>query len=60
MTAAAADRAECVYMPQLDASRDRELVGLLPDFLTEEIRFPRQHAAKFYARVMKALTERVD
>lgn len=47
------------YMPQLDASRDRALIDLLPDYLVEEITFPRQHAAKFYSRVNKALTETV-
>lgn len=48
------------YRPQLDPSRDRELMELLPEYLTEEITFPRPHAAKFYARVTKALTERLD
>ncbi|KAK3503064.1 chromosome segregation protein Csm1/Pcs1-domain-containing protein [Neurospora crassa] len=47
------------YMPQLDASRDRALIDLLPDYLVEEITFPKQHAAKFYSRVNKALTETV-
>ncbi|KAK3955468.1 chromosome segregation protein Csm1/Pcs1-domain-containing protein [Pseudoneurospora amorphoporcata] len=47
------------YMPQLDTNRDRALIDLLPDYLVEEITFPRQHAAKFYSRVNKALTETV-
>lgn len=47
-------------MPQLDPSRDRELIDLLPDFLVEEITFPRPHAAKFYARVIKSLNERPE
>lgn len=47
-------------MPQLDESRDRDLIEVLPNFLVEEISFPRPHAAKFYARVMKSLTERLD
>ncbi|KAK5657678.1 hypothetical protein OQA88_2750 [Cercophora sp. LCS_1] len=45
------------YTPMLDPSRDRPLIEILPDFLVEEITFPRPHAIKFYARVMKALTE---
>lgn len=49
--------AQFLYMPQLDANRDRSLIEILPDYLVEEITFPRPHAAKFYARVMKALTE---
>ena len=52
------DDAQCSYVPQLDLSRDRELMELLPDYLVEEITFPRPQAAKFYARVVKALTER--
>ncbi|KAK3398545.1 putative MAM1 protein [Sordaria brevicollis] len=48
------------YMPQLDTNRDRALIDLLPDYLVEEITFPRQHAAKFYSRVNKALTETVQ
>ncbi|KAK3944782.1 chromosome segregation protein Csm1/Pcs1-domain-containing protein [Diplogelasinospora grovesii] len=51
--------AQFLYVPQLDPSRDRPLIDMLPDYLVEEITFPRPHAAKFYARVMKALTERV-
>ena len=49
--------AQFLYMPQLDPNRDRSLIDILPDYLVEEITFPRPHAAKFYARVMKALTE---
>ncbi|KAK3391023.1 chromosome segregation protein Csm1/Pcs1-domain-containing protein [Podospora didyma] len=54
------DEAQFLYMPQLDANRDRALVDMLPDYLVEEISFPRQQAAKFYARVTKALTEQVN
>ncbi|KAK8128307.1 hypothetical protein PG984_009415 [Apiospora sp. TS-2023a] len=54
------DDAEFIYMPQLDESRDRDLIEVLPNFLVEEISFPRPHAAKFYARVMKSLTERLE
>lgn len=52
------DDAQCNYVPQLDPSRDKALMELLPDYLVDEITFPRQHAAKFYARVVKALTEK--
>lgn len=51
------EQAQYLYMPQLDPSRDRELIDLLPDYLVEEITFPRPHAAKFYARVIKSLNE---
>lgn len=48
------------YKPQLDKDRDGELIEMLPDYLREEITFPRPHASKFYSRVTKSLTERVD
>ncbi|CAK7211501.1 hypothetical protein SBRCBS47491_001147 [Sporothrix bragantina] len=51
------DSAQFVYMPQLDPRRDAALIELLPDYLVEEISFPRMQAAKFYKRVMQALTE---
>ena len=52
------DDAQCVYVPQLDPSRDKTMTDLLPDYLVDEITFPRPQAAKFYARVVKALTEK--
>ena len=52
------DDAQCSYIPQLDPSRDSALMDLLPDYLVDEITFPRPQAAKFYARVVKALTEK--
>ncbi|KAI1275223.1 chromosome segregation protein Csm1/Pcs1-domain-containing protein [Xylaria sp. FL0933] len=52
--------AQFMYMPQLDAARDEELIETLPDYLVEEITFPRLHAAKFYSRVVKALSERPE
>lgn len=54
------DEAEFMYKPQLDEHRDSQLIDLLPDFLVEEITFSRPHAAKFYARVLKSLTEKLD
>ncbi|KUJ16863.1 uncharacterized protein LY89DRAFT_707311 [Mollisia scopiformis] len=50
--------AQCSYIPQLDPSRDKALIELMPEYLTDEITFPRPQAAKFYARVVKALTEK--
>ncbi|KAJ5543090.1 Monopolin complex subunit Csm1/Pcs1 [Penicillium sp. DV-2018c] len=52
------DKAEFQYLPLLDANRDRDLVNLLPDFLTVDITFVRGQAAKFYTRVIDALTKR--
>jgi hypothetical protein len=52
------DDAQCSYIPQLDPSRDKALMELLPEYLVDEIMFPRPQAAKFYARVVKALTEK--
>lgn len=54
------DDAQCNYVPQLNESRDRDLMELLPEYLVDEITFPRDQAAKFYARVVKALTEKHD
>ncbi|RDL33712.1 Uncharacterized protein BP5553_08080 [Venustampulla echinocandica] len=50
------DDAQCSYVPQLDPRRDNDLMEQLPDYLVDEISFPRPQAAKFYARVVKALT----
>jgi len=49
---------EFQYTPHLDAGRDKELLELLPDYLTEEITFSRLNAAKFYGRVVEALTKK--
>ncbi|KAK7748985.1 hypothetical protein SLS53_001010 [Cytospora paraplurivora] len=54
------DEAEFQYKPQLDERRDRALIEMLPEFLVEEITFPRAHAAKFYSRVLKSLTEKLE
>ncbi|SPO05068.1 uncharacterized protein DNG_07753 [Cephalotrichum gorgonifer] len=54
------EEAQVTYQPQLDPSRDRALVDMLPDYLAEDITFPRPHAAKFYSRVTKALMEQVE
>ncbi|KAL7627619.1 hypothetical protein AAE478_001812 [Parahypoxylon ruwenzoriense] len=54
------DEPQFVYMPQLDPSRDQDLIDVLPDYLVEEINFPQSHAARFYSRVMRSLTERPE
>jgi len=51
------DDVQVTYRPQLDESRDEELIDLLPDYLVEEISFSRSYAAKFYSKVVKPLTE---
>ena len=35
-------------------------MDILPDYLTEEICFPRNNAAKFYGRVVDCMTKRVE
>ncbi|KAJ5964582.1 uncharacterized protein N7479_004458 [Penicillium vulpinum] len=52
------DKTEFQYLPHLDPNRDRDLVNLLPDFLAVDITFVRGQAAKFYTRVIDALTKR--
>ncbi|KAI9704868.1 MAG: hypothetical protein M1836_006648 [Candelina mexicana] len=49
---------EFQYTPLLDGNRDKELLELLPDYLTEEITFSRMNAAKFYGRVVETLTKK--
>jgi hypothetical protein len=50
----------CHYTPQLDSSRDRALIAILPGYLVDEISFPQSQAGKFYARVLKALNEAAE
>ncbi|KAL1856815.1 hypothetical protein Plec18170_003788 [Paecilomyces lecythidis] len=57
-TTSSLESAEFHYMPLLDENRDRDLVEILPDYLTVDITFSRQQAAKFYTRVMDSLTKR--
>ncbi|KAK4193670.1 chromosome segregation protein Csm1/Pcs1-domain-containing protein [Podospora australis] len=51
------DEAQCEYNPLLDENRDRALIEVLPEFLVDEIAFPRTQASKFYQRIMKALND---
>lgn len=50
---------EFVYQPLLNEQRDKELLDLLPDYLTEEICFPRAQAAKFYGRVVESMSQKI-
>ena len=52
------EETEFLYSPQLDANRDQDLIEMMPDYLTEDITFIREVAAKFYTRVVKTLTEK--
>ncbi|KAL8783954.1 MAG: hypothetical protein Q9213_004284 [Squamulea squamosa] len=49
---------EFQYTPRLDNDRDRDLLEILPDYLSEEITFSRHNAAKFYGRVVETLTKK--
>ena len=52
------DEADMVYTPLLDPNRDRDILQLMPDYLTEEITFSRNHAAQFYGRVVDTLMKK--
>lgn len=52
------EETEFLYTPLLDANRDHEMIELMPSYLTEDITFARQNAAKFYGRVVDTLTKR--
>ncbi|RAH71146.1 putative chromosome segregation protein (Pcs1) [Aspergillus aculeatinus CBS 121060] len=52
------ESAEFQYIPLLDDKRDRDLIDILPEYLTVDITFVRQQASKFYTRVIDALTKR--
>lgn len=54
------EETEFQYMPRLDENRDRALLEILPDYLTEDITFSRQNAAKFYSRVVSTLTTKYE
>jgi len=56
--AATFEETEFLYTPLLDANRDRGLIELMPEYLTEDITFARQNAAKFYGRVVDTLTKK--
>jgi hypothetical protein len=52
------EAAEFHYMPLLDSNRDKDLIEVLPDYLTVDITFSRQQSAKFYSRITDTLTKR--
>ena len=51
--------AEFIYQPLLHEQRDKELLDLLPDYLTEEICFPRAQAPKFYSKVVDSMSKKI-
>ena len=52
--------AHYTYSPLLDPNRDEDLMGILPEYLVDEITFKRPFAAAFYTRLIKSLTENID
>lgn len=53
------EETEFTYEPLLDEGRDSELIDLLPDYLTEDIEFPRHQALKFYHKMLESMMKRV-
>lgn len=53
------EEAEFTYEPLLDESRDGELVEILPDYLTEDIEFPRHQGGKFYHKMLESMMKKV-
>ncbi|KAF2794243.1 hypothetical protein K505DRAFT_242618, partial [Melanomma pulvis-pyrius CBS 109.77] len=53
------EQTEIVYNPMFNEQRDRELLDLLPDYLTEEICFPRNQAPKFYMKVVDSMSKKI-
>ena len=43
---------EITFTPLLERERDRVLISLLPDYLTEEITFSRVNATRFYLKLL--------
>lgn len=58
-TPSAYEEAEFSYEPKLDDERDQMLLQILPDYLSEDICFPRNHAVRFYSKVVESMTKRV-
>ncbi|KAI9671096.1 MAG: hypothetical protein M1831_005182 [Alyxoria varia] len=54
------DDAEFAYTPLLDEKRDADLIDLLPDYLAEEICFPRKQTAMFYRRIYECMNKRPE
>jgi hypothetical protein len=53
--------AEFDYVPLMHEQRDKELLELLPDYLTEPegITFPRGQVSKFYSRILSDMSKKV-
>lgn len=51
---------EFIYTPLLDSNRDKDLIDIMPAYLTEDITFARANAAKFYQRVQETLTKKLE
>jgi hypothetical protein len=54
------EEASFLYMPQLEANRDKALMDILPDYLGEELTFPRDSAGHFYAKVVGVLSKNLQ
>ncbi|KAF1987521.1 hypothetical protein K402DRAFT_420322 [Aulographum hederae CBS 113979] len=54
------DDAEFFYKPLLDEKNDQELMEILPDYLQEEICFPRSSAGRFYEKIYECMVKRVE
>ena len=52
--------AEFDYTPLLNEKRDQGLLEILPDFLTDEIQFPRSHAAGFYTKLFENMKRKIE
>ncbi|EME38423.1 hypothetical protein DOTSEDRAFT_181567 [Dothistroma septosporum NZE10] len=53
------EEAEFAYEPLFDEKNDKALLNILPDYLTEEICFPRNHAQRFYSKVVDSMTKKI-
>lgn len=51
------DEEEFAYAPLLDVKNDRQLLDILPDYLTEDIVFPRPAASRFYAKLVDCMSK---
>ena len=54
------DDTEFGYVPLFDEKNDPELMQSLPDYLCEEISFPRAQAAKFHAKIVESMSRRIE
>lgn len=54
------DDQQFCYTPLLDEKRDADLLDLLPDYLTDDIEFPRHQVAKFYEKILNSMTRKIE